>query len=140
MREFVSRRDEGATVRGIEGAVTAVRCNNQLGFRPRTMKRPGTLHGTDDIITALHNYSWNMPNLRGVFEQLRVGLHKTPINEIMCLDARKRQGELVLFVVCREGNIRKKLRSRTLPFAPDLCRSEADSLIVAGQAAIVRRE
>ncbi len=60
--KFVSRRDESATVRWIEGTVAAIGCNDELGLGPRTMKRPGTLHGTDDIVTTLHDHSRNLAN------------------------------------------------------------------------------
>src|SRR5580765_1006333 len=83
--EFVSRRDECATVRWIEGVVPAIGCNNEVGLRPGTMKRPRTLHGANDIVTTLHDDSRNVANPRRIFEQLIIGPHETLVNEIMGL-------------------------------------------------------
>src|ERR1700688_3918406 len=104
--EFVSRGDEGATVRWIEGVVPAIGCNHEVRLRPGTMKGPRTLHGTDDIVTTLHDDSRNVANPRRIFEQLGFGLHETLVKEIMGLDTRECEGEFILFEMCSESSVR----------------------------------
>ena len=53
--------------------MTAIGRNDELGLRPRTMKRPSTIHWADDIVAALHDHARNVANPRGIFEQLGIG-------------------------------------------------------------------
>src|SRR5580704_7488715 len=71
--QFVRRRDEGAAVRWIESAVAAVGSDDQIGFGPLAVQRPGALHGTDEVVAALHDHRGNVANTRGVAQQLVVG-------------------------------------------------------------------
>jgi hypothetical protein len=83
MCEFASRSDEGATVRCIEGAAAATGRNDEVGLRPRRMKRPCTLHVADNIGPGMIHCSRNLAGAPGSFEKLGIGLHKTLVDEIM---------------------------------------------------------
>ena len=69
-REFIGCCDEGAAVRRLEAAVTAIGSDDKFGFGPCTMKRPCAFHGTDDIVTALHDHCRNLADPRSIAQQL----------------------------------------------------------------------
>jgi hypothetical protein len=62
------------------------------------------------------------------------------VEEIVGLDAREGEGEIILFVVPGEGGIGQELRSGALPSAPDLRSRELHSRIIAGKASVVGGE
>ena len=78
-----------------------------------------------------------MADARSIAQQLIVGFEKTLVNEVVGLNAREGEGELILFVVAGEGGIGKELRGGALPSAPDLRSRESHGRIVAGKAAVI---
>src|SRR5258708_5203004 len=58
--ESIRRRHQDAAVWRLERAVTAVGSDDEVGFWPRAVQRPRAFHGTDDIVTALHDHSGNV--------------------------------------------------------------------------------
>jgi hypothetical protein len=56
--------DQGAAVRWVGGAMAAIGGDDELGFGPCTVQRPGAFHGADDIVTALHKARPSLPPLR----------------------------------------------------------------------------
>ena len=80
--------------------------DDEVGFGPSTVERPGAFHGTDDVVTALHDYPGDASDPRGIGQQLVVGFEKTLVEEVVGLNAREGEGELILLVVGSEGGIR----------------------------------
>ena len=77
---------------------------------------------------------------RGVAQQLVVGFEKAFVDEVVRLNAREGEGELILFVVAGEGGVGQELRGGAFPSAPDLRRREPHGRVIAGEPAVVRRE
>jgi hypothetical protein len=107
--EFVRRRDQGAAVRWVESAVAAIGSDNEVGFGPRTVERPGAFQRADDVVTALHDHPGDMAYACGVPQQLVVGFEKSLVDEVMGFYARKGERKLILFVVGSEVRVGQEL-------------------------------
>ena len=65
---------------------------------------------------------------------------KPLVEEVVDLNAREGEGELILFVVAGESGVGQELGGGALPSAPDLRSRESHGRIVAGKAAVVGGE
>ena len=65
---------------------------------------------------------------------------KTLVEEVVGLNAREGERELILFVVAGENGIGQELGGGALPTAPDLRSRESHGRIIAGEAAVVGGE
>src|ERR1700689_3086091 len=105
-RELIGRCHQGAAVRWIGGAMAAIGGDDELGFGPFTVQRPGAFHGADHIVTALHDDTGDVANPRGVAEQLVVRFQKALVGKVVGLNTREGESELILLVAagkCRIG-------------------------------------
>ena len=138
--EFVRRRDQGATVRRVESAVATVGGDDEVGFGPRTVKRPRAFHGADDVVTALHDYPGDAADARGIAQQLVVGFEETFVDEVVRLNAREGEGELILLVVAGKGGIGQELEVAPSQPLQIFAAGESHGRVVAGEAAVVGGE
>src|ERR1017187_1766050 len=138
--ELVGCRDQGAGVGRVESAVAAIRRDDEVRLWPRPVQRPRAFHRADYVVTALYNHARDMADERGVAQQLVVGLEESLVVKVVDLDAREGERELVLFVVPGKGGIRQQLRGGAFPAAPNLCGSQTDGGVVAGQPAVIGGE
>jgi hypothetical protein len=102
---------------------------------------PGAFHGADDIVTALHNGSRDVANPRGVAEQFVVRFQKTLVGQVVGLNTREGEGELILLVMAGKCRTGEQLRGGALPPPPDFRSGEPHGGILAGEppTCILRR-
>ena len=86
--ELVRRGHQCAAIWGIERAMPAIGRHDQLGLRPGAMQRPRALHGTDHVVTALHNHTGDVADARGVRQQLVVRFEESLVDEVVRLKSR----------------------------------------------------
>lgn len=67
----------------------------QIGLRPGAMQIPCGSQRADHIVAALHDHCRDMPNPADVAQQLVVLLQEAGIDEVMALDAREGEREII---------------------------------------------
>jgi len=85
--------------------VATVVGDDEVGFGPRTVKRPRAFRGADDVITALYDYSGDAAVARCIAQQLIIDFDEALIEEAVGLNPCKGEGKLILLVVAGEGGI-----------------------------------
>jgi hypothetical protein len=120
--------------------MAAIGGDDELGFGPFTVQRPGAFHGADHIVTALHDDTGDVANPRGVAEQLVVRFQKALVGKVVGLNTREGESELILLVAAGKCRIGQQLRGGAFPTAPDSRRDEPHGGILAGEAPIVGRQ
>lgn len=85
---------------GFCDGMARIRNEEKLGLWPSPMQFPGGLGGTDYVVSALNNHSWNLAERLGVVKQVAIALKKAPIHKIMTLNSGKgcRKGILPEFI------------------------------------------
>jgi hypothetical protein len=72
-------------------ALAAVWGDDEIGLGPRTVKRPRTPKGGDNIVTSLHDYPVHVADARDVAQQLVFGFEEALVEEVVDLNARNGQ-------------------------------------------------
>src|SRR5215471_12043848 len=100
------------------------------------MQGPGALDGADDVVAALDDDARNVPDARGLCEELAFADEAT-VYEVMALDAGEGFGELVLAVVVDHALVEEKTGGAALPDAPGPGGFAAHGGIAGGEALVI---
>src|SRR5271165_3607310 len=91
----ISCKHELVSIAGLERRVSGVGDDAQLRFGPGAVQIPGGGCGAHDIVAALNDGRWDMPDARHIVDQLALAAQEAAIHEVMALDTRHRQRELI---------------------------------------------
>ena len=97
--KFIGGGNQGASVGGIKSAVATIWGDDEFGFGPGAMERPGAFHGADHVITALHDDAGNVADARSVAQELVIAVKESLVEKIVGLNAGEGESELVLLVM-----------------------------------------
>ena len=101
------------------------------------MQVPGGDGGCADVVAALDDHARNLLQLVGVTQQLVVGVEETGIDEIMVLDAREGEREMLIGVARRVRLVRQQGDGAAFPHAPRLGGADLLGAVAAGQALVI---
>src|SRR6185437_5002092 len=136
-REAIGGHDELMEVAPLEGGVAGVRHDAQIGFRPGAMQLPRGLHGTHDVVSALHDDRGDVADAVDLLDELVVRAQEAAVDEVVTFDARERLGVTILVelrYVIRGG---AQVTRGGLPDGPGFRHAFAQPGILARQAPVV---
>src|SRR5271165_822581 len=133
----VGREHQFMRVARLERRVTGVRHDAQFRFGPRAMQIPGAHRRADDIVASLNDGRRNVPDAHHIVEQLAFAAQETAIHEVMALDARHGQSELILAPFLDVIAVAVQETGGGLPDRPGTRGRERGALIAAGEPLMV---
>ena len=108
----------------------------KVGLGPHTMQVPCRLHRADDVVATLHDHAGNVPDPRHAAQQLILAAQEALVYEVMALDARDLDRELVFAPLRDVGVVGPQVTRRRFPDRPRMRRREPCAATRAGQAAV----
>ena len=108
----------------LEGGVTGVRHDAQVGFRPGAMQLPRGLHGTHDVVTSLHDDGGDVADAVDIVQELIFAAQEAAVDEIVTLDTRERLGVTVFLEPGDVIGCRAQVTRGGLPDGPGLRRRD----------------
>src|SRR5579863_7534599 len=121
----------------LECRVSGVRHDAHIRFGPRTMQVPRAGGGTHDVVASLNDGRRYVPNARHVVQQLTLAAQESAVHEIVALDARHRQRELVFAPLPDVLAVAEQEARGRFPNRPCTRGRQPDSLVAADQALVV---
>lgn len=88
----------------------------------------------------MHDHAGDVGDAVHVAQQLLFHVEETTVDEVVVLDARKRQRELRVLVAVHEVRVHMQEAGGPFPNAPRLGGGQAGSLVIAGEAAVEGRD
>src|SRR6476469_424741 len=117
--------------------MASVRNDVQLRFRPGAMKIPGAPDRTNKIVTTLNNHSGYRADPANVLNQIIVGTEEGVVHKIMTFNPGEGEGKLRVGKFLNHGRVEEEFRSASLPDAPGSCCLQTDSVVCAGEPAMI---
>src|SRR6266566_9272893 len=117
--------------------MAGIRNDMQVGFRPGTMKIPGTRQGTYYIITPLHNDAGYPSDPIDILNQIVVRFEEGVVHKVVAFDACKCERKLRVGKPLNYGWIEKKLGSTSFPDAPGARRFQTRGCVFARQPPVI---
>src|SRR6266446_6899777 len=117
--------------------MAGIRDDMQVGFRPGTMKIPGTRQRTYYIVTPLHNDAGYPSDPIDILNQIVVRFEEGVVHKVVAFDACKCERKLRVGKLLNHGWIEKKLRSTSFPDAPGARRFQTRRSVFARQPPVI---
>src|SRR5690606_11798801 len=139
-QEAVRGRDELGRDAGLVGGMAGVADDAQVGLGPALVQLVRRDHRADDVVTALDDDGRHVCEHAHVVEQLVLVREKAAVHEVVGLDARGRERELVLAELPRALLVGPERARRALPDRPGAGRGKPRRAVVREQAAVIGGE
>jgi hypothetical protein len=81
---------------GLERRVAGVGHDAEVGLGPGAVQVPGGHHGAHHVVAALHDHRRDVADAAHATQQLVLALEEALVHEVVALDARHRDREVLL--------------------------------------------
>jgi hypothetical protein len=109
--------------------MSGIRDDLQFSRRPGLTQLPGRAHGTDEVIASLDDHAPDIRQPMGITQQL-IRRQKSPVDEIMALDACQTQGHVRIGEMGLDVGIGEQGRGTPLPDRPGVRGFQANALVL----------
>src|SRR5271154_5771896 len=133
----IGREHQFVRISRLECRVTGVRHDAQIRFGPCAMQIPRAGGGTHDVVASLNDGRRYVPNARHVVQQLTLAAQESAVHEIVALDARHRQRELIFAPFPDVVAVAEQEARGRFPNRPCTRGRQTNSLVAADQALVV---